>query len=729
MTVDADEHGMPQDLGGHLFDLSPVAIMVVDRNGRIVMANAEAERTLGITREEMMRRTYDDPAWHITGYEGDRFHDEALPVQQVLQKREAVYGIEYAVEKPGGERIYLSVNAAPVWTDEGEISHIVCMVRDVTAQHVADAALLEREQRFRALFEQSLDAIWIVALDGTILEVNQAWLDMFGFRREEVGSLNAADFYVDPDGRRQFLESIASQGFVRDVVRFRRKDGTVLDCERRVVSLRDKTGAVVGFQGVVRDVTEQKRLAQALQESEEHYRTVFEQSMDALYVVDVEGRSIRANKRWLDMFGYTSEELPFLSAADVYVDPAERSDFLQRVSRDGYVEDDVLFKRKDGTVFTCHRLVVPLRNSTGAVVAFHGVFRDVTEQRRLEEALRDREEKYRSLFEQAREAITIVTPEGVILDANQAWFNLFGYTRDDLSSLNMIDVYANPGDRKKFLRRMAQDGFVEDEVWYRKRDGTPVLCDRSVSARKNEYGVTVAFQAFERDITEERRLQRELHSQADRLRLLAQRVQAAREEERTGIARELHDSIGQRLTAVRLDLHRLKEALRGGRSGCIDAVEQIERLLDDTVDDVRRISSELRPGVLDEIGLVGAIDWQICELKKRTDISYAVDLPEEVPLLDEGRKTALFRVFQELMANVVRHSGATSVRVSLEQHGNVVCMTVADDGCGLAPQQIEAPSPLGVVGMRERLQPFGGILQYESAPGAGTTARVTMPVS
>jgi len=266
-----------------------------------------------------------------------------------------------------------------------------------------------------------------------------------------------------------------------------------------------------------------------------------------------------------------------------------------------------------------------------------------------------------------------------------------------------------------------------------------VLCDRSVSARKNEYGVTVAFQAFERDITEERRLQRELQSQADRLHLLAQRVQAAREEERTGIARELHDSIGQRLTAARLDLHRLKAALRGGRSGCIDArggrsgcidaVEQIERLLDDTVDDVRRISSELRPGVLDEIGLVGAIDWQICELKKRTDISYAVDLPEEVPLLDEGRKTALFRVFQELMANVVRHSGATSVRVSLEQHGNVVCMTVADDGCGLAPQQIEAPSSLGVVGMRERLQPFGGILQYESAPGAGTTARVTMPVS
>ena len=151
-------------------------------------------------------------------------------------------------------------------------------------------------------------------------------------------------------------------------------------------------------------------------------------------------------------------------------------------------------------------------------------------------------------------------------------------------------------------------------------------------------------------------------------------------------------------------------------------------LLDRTADDVRRVSSELRPGVLDDVGLDGAIEWQIDELRKRTDLSFTVSLPSEECRLDDARRTALFRVFQELLTNVVRHADARSVHVTVERADDVVILSVADDGCGVAPEKLEDSSSIGIIGMRERLRPFGGELHYDSAPGNGTTVRVVIRV-
>ncbi|MFW6056815.1 MAG: PAS domain S-box protein, partial [Chloroflexota bacterium] len=612
-----------RDFTSRLLDISPVAITVIDRQGAIVRANREAERTLGLTRDEIATRTYNDPDWRITDYAGNPFPEERLPARQVLEHGKAVYGVEHAIERLSGERVYLSVNAAPVWSGDGEISHVVCMVLDVTEQKIAEKALSQSEEEYRRLFEQSRDAVYLIAADGSITNANEAATELFGYTREELLSMNVQSLYADPSIRSEVSGEALERGGLKDfALAFRRKDGEIRECVVTATVLRNTEGDFAGFQTVIRDVTEQKRLEQALRESEEHYRTIFEQSLDALYVVDVDGRAIEANQRWLDMFGYTREELSSLRALDVYADPSDREDFLQRIDGDEYVEDDVLMKRKDGSVFTCHRTVTPRRDPAGAIVAFQGIMRDVTEQRRIGEALQDREQKYHSLFEQAREAISIVAPEGTILDANQAWLDLFGYERKELASLNVGDLYADPRQRNDFLRRMAEDGYVQDQLWYRKRDGTPVLCDRSVTAWRNEHGSTVAFQSFLRDITEERQLQQELQAHADHLRLLAQRVQAAREEERTGIARELHDRIGQEITALKLDVYRLKAGLQAEGSAHAGQVEDIEHLLDEAADDVRRISSELRPGVLDDIGLPGAIEWQVAELRRRTGISF-----------------------------------------------------------------------------------------------------------
>ena len=230
-----------------------------------------------------------------------------------------------------------------------------------------------------------------------------------------------------------------------------------------------------------------------------------------------------------------------------------------------------------------------------------------------------------------------------------------------------------------------------------------------------------------RDITARKEAEQTLLESWEELRRLATRVEEAREDERTSLALELHDTAGQAITALKLDVGQLKKHLEQGQAPTPQELDALNDLLDHTADDVRRISSELRPGVLDDIGLDGAIEWQIDELKKRTDLGFSLRLQSEKCQLDYARRTALFRVFQELLTNIVRHAHARSVQVTLERAEDLVTLTVADDGLGVDLEKLEDSGSIGVVGMRERLRPYGGELQYESAPGKGTIARVVMP--
>jgi diguanylate cyclase (GGDEF)-like protein/PAS domain S-box-containing protein len=374
--------------------------------------------------------------------------------------------------------------------------------------------------RFRTLFEQSLDAIYIVATDGASIEANQAWHDLFGYTREDLATLKAADIYADPADRADFLRRIADTGFVKDEVRFKRKDGTVFDSERTVVTVKDGSGNVNAYQGIIHDITGRKRAEDALRDSEEKFRALFEQSLDAIYVGTPDGRVVDVNQAWLDLFGYDRADLPRLRSVDFYADPADREDFVRRMSRDGFVKDEVVYKRKDGSRFLCQRYQTARRDASGRVISFHGINRDISALAAAEDALHASEQRFRSLFEQSMDGISIAATDGTSLEANQAWLDLFGYTRDDLASLNAVDVYAEPGVRDSFLKRVNEMGFARDEVRFRRKDGTVFDCERSVMALRDQSGALLGYQAVNRDITERERARSELLQSESKYRAL-----------------------------------------------------------------------------------------------------------------------------------------------------------------------------------------------------------------
>jgi PAS domain S-box-containing protein len=258
----------------------------------------------------------------------------------------------------------------------------------------------------------------------------------------------------------------------------------------------------------------------------------------------------------------------------------------------------------------------------------------------------------------------------------------------------------------------------------------------------------VLYTAFVRDLTAEKRASAELERQKDeaeaaarqlasseeRLRALAARLDAVREDESRRIARDVHDVLGQALTALKLDLAWLEcrltrePLLEDGREIATERCRAMIELVDGTLDAVKRIAADLRPGVLDELGIEAALEWQTSEFSRRSGIAIDLDVPADPIVLGAAEATALFRITQEALTNIARHAQATRVSVRLAAEGGEALLVISDDGIGLRDDRSTSRDALGLVGMRERAALLGGSVAVSGAPGKGTTVVARLPL-
>jgi PAS domain S-box-containing protein len=333
--------------------------------------------------------------------------------------------------------------------------------------------------------------------------------------------------------------------------------------------------------------------------------------------------------------------------------------------------------------------------------------------------------RYRELFETSHDVIVLLDTAGRILDINRRGEELTGYSRVALLSMSMLDVLLLPEDAS-VLTQMLVDvddrGAREFRIRWRTNRGDVLHLDGSAVARRSRTGELVAAFCTLRDVTERTR------SEA----AIRERVEAAREEERTRIARELHDELGSTLTRVRWDIEALEREVTTAspQTTVHERFSETVRLVDSTIESVQRIAAELRPTMLDDLGLTASLESQVQQFQRATGITCRL----HVLLDDEARgptreqATALFRIVQEALTNVSRHARASLVNIVLEQRDGDLALEVRDNGVGIDPEVIEKPSALGVLGMRERAAMVEGHLDIASRPGRGTVLSVRIPV-
>lgn len=337
--------------------------------------------------------------------------------------------------------------------------------------------------------------------------------------------------------------------------------------------------------------------------------------------------------------------------------------------------------------------------------------------------------EYREMFEGHPEPMWVLDATLGFLSVNEAAVLHYGYTRDEFLAKSLFDIL--PQD--EVMTAIA--AFQKTESWrassqgacrhYRK-DG--VLIEVELTAHKLKFAGRAAYSVLVHDVTERNRYERSLRESEEQLRTLAGRLQQVREEERAFLARELHDDFGQSLTAIKMNVSWLA-AHPGATAQAIEArILATIDLADLTICAARRLASDLRPGVLD-LGLQAAIEWQVAEFKYQSEIRCELEFPAGKIPLNAGQEVTLFRIFQETLTNVARHSGASLVTTKLSVEGGYVTLMVQDNGCGITSTEMAKRSSLGLLGMRERVLSLGGSIEIEGTNGVGTLVRVNVPVA
>jgi signal transduction histidine kinase len=233
---------------------------------------------------------------------------------------------------------------------------------------------------------------------------------------------------------------------------------------------------------------------------------------------------------------------------------------------------------------------------------------------------------------------------------------------------------------------------------------------------------------LESEVIERKRAEEEPKQSHEQLRNLSAHIESMREAERTSIAREVHDELGQALTALKMDLSWLDKRLPEKQEALIKKVREMSRLIGTTIQAVKKISTELRPGVLDDLGLMAAIEWQAQEFHERTRIKCELTTEGEDINLDRDLATVVFRILQEALTNIARHANATRVEVSLKKGDGQLVLQVRDNGKGITKKQIAHPKSFGLIGMRERVRSWNGSVKLDGISGKGTIVAVSIPL-
>ena len=549
----------------------------------------------------------------------------------------------------------------------------------------------------------------------------------------EVLALKLPDeLYANPRQRGDLQTNYEAIGVIEGVeLRWKKKSGEPIVVSLYARALRNARGRVVGYEGMVLDITERKRMEEMLRQSEARYRTVSDLISDYAYAVCIEpdGRTV---VEWVAeafhrMTGFTVQELAEEGGIVRVIHPDDMPSVLQRLGvllsgQPGVSEHRLI--TKSGEIRWLQDYSCPEWDMTqGRVVRIIGAGQDITERKQMEAALKASEAKYRTIFAASPDFLYLTDREGKLLEANPALLDWQGMSLEELRHKHFLDFFVG-NNREEVVQAFAalQQGHTVRGLEVRARNVRGETREFEVNATPlpaPEGGTVILSVA--RDITARKQAEERLH-------LLSRQLLETQESERRHLARELHDEIGQRLTALKINL----QALQPIPKRAMPYLQESLRIVDSTVQQIRHLSLDLRPSQLDNLGLVNTLQWYVDWQAQRTGlvVHFAADPLEPRP--SPTLETACFRIVQETLTNIARHAQAGQVCVELRQHDAALHLLVRDDGIGFdlgaARMQAAKGKGLGLLGIEERVRLLGGQLEIVTAPGKGTEIRARLPL-
>jgi PAS domain S-box-containing protein len=478
-----------------------------------------------------------------------------------------------------------------------------------------------------------------------------------------------------------------------------------------------------------------ENLGSKLLQSEERWTATLGSIGEAVIATDSEGRITFLNPIAAALTGWEQEEALKQPIGNVLRLINEKSGMtadneVLRVLKEKQilaVANHVDLVTRDGREISVEHSAAPILASEGRVIGVVLVFRDVSERR--QEQIETAEQA--ALLELTQDSVFVIDMDGKALFWSRGAEAMMGYTKAEAVGKIAHELLCTEFSEPfvEITAQLMQVGHWEGDLIKTAKDGRRVVVAGRWALQWGKRDQAPRVLVINSDITERKRGEELLVLQREQLRALAERLQWVREEDRKKVARDLHDQIGQILTAIKMDMIWMTRHLPESEGEVLARLTESIQLINDGVKAVRTICSGLRPGVLDDLGLAAAIEWQASEFVSRNGVQCQVTVPPIDLHLDGDRATATFRIFQECLTNVIRHAQAKAVRVALYQEEESILLVVEDDGIGFSESGFSnSLGSLGLLGMKERAQFCGGDVQISSSPGNGTTVTVRVPV-
>ncbi len=614
----------------------------------------------------------------------------------------------------------------------------------------AERALLSSQQLLTHAYYNSPDGFTINSIpNGKYIEVNEGFTRLTGYTREESVGRSPVDMnlWVNPGTRQQFLADLVEKGMIRNFeIQFRTKAGQFRDglLSGSLVTLGGVQHAVVS----VRDITEMKAAQEALLQSEERFRAFVENLHVGIVSCDHEGHIIYANPAVLRMFEYRLEDVVGKTEIDLnyevlredgsVIPPAEGLIPTVIAARQPLTNLVIGWRRvhTHKTVWTLLD-VVPQCDASGEVSCILLSLTDLTEQRHATDALRESEERFRTLVRDLHVGVVLHNPDATIQFANRAALDLFGLELPDVLNRQPVTLGFEPVDlngRPIAYEKLPAPTVLRTKLPVRnivmgwRRPGSNDILwifGNAVPQFAADGSILRVITSFS-DITEMKNAERSIHQLSTELLKL-------QDDERRRIGRELHDGMAQTVLAVNLSLAQIRQSGQPLSDASKRALDKARELLQQMSREIRTLSYLLHPPLLDDLGLVTALKEYVNGFGERCGIETSLELPPHFRRLPQMAETALFRITQESLSNIQRHSGSKRAKVSLREDAESVVLEVTDFGHGMAsPENGEFSRPprlgVGIPGMRERMSQLGGYLDIES-DSHGTTVRARILLS
>jgi len=655
---------------------------------------------------------------------------ERCPAMQAIREKK----VTSAEQRGLDGRIY-QVFSAPLPDTDGTVDKAIEVVLDITERKLAEEAM----RKSAVIIDSTTDAVITTDTVGNIVFWNKGAETIYGYQKEEAIGTPISILYKDEDLHvldsmiADLLEGKDIPGIEVTCIDKNRQDVEIL---LSLTTLRDEDGNITELVGITKDITERKKAQEKLREREKQYRTMIESSHEVIFCKDLDGRYHSFNLNAAIGLGRTCIE-DIAGKTDYELLPAEQAAALRETDRKVMesgktIEAEELISNGLGQERIYLSRKWPTYDDEGKISGIGCFAIDTTERKRIEEEVRKNEAKFRYIFESDMLGIIYWNLDGKITDANEAFLEMTGYSKEDLANgliswADMTPPDCAEVDRKAVEELMTRKRITPFEKEYICKDGSRVPIILGAAFVEEHQGIGVGFVL---DITEHKAAERRLQQYQAKLKSLTSELVLAEERERRRIAAGIHDDMAQKLAMAKFELQSLRGAVESERVS--ERLESQCRLIDEIMMDAHDLTFNLGNPILYQVGLGAAVEsWLEQEIQGKHGLRCELVREGRQPKLDDDTRISLFRAVKELLANVVKYAKASTVIVRIGESGDSAYVSVEDDGVGFDVSESNSSfTPTGGFGLfniRERLEYLQGRLQVESTPGKGTCVTMAVP--